>query len=58
MPTSFEENPDVGVQEESVLQDLALRCTFGRTRTIGTFQVLGEEDICQIYRNANTRQNG
>lgn len=55
MPTSFRENPDMGIQEEPVLKDLAFRCTFGRTRTIGTFQVLGEEAILQIYRDANSR---
>lgn len=55
MPTSFTANQDIGVQEEKTLKDLALGCTFGRTRTIGTFQVLGEEDILAIYRDANTR---
>jgi len=53
MPASFQENKDIGIQEDSVLRDLAYRCTFGRTRTIGSFKVLGEEDIYQIYQKAN-----
>ncbi len=53
MPTSFGENKDIGVQEESVLRDLAYRCTFQRSRTIGTFKVLGEKEIYEIYMEAN-----
>lgn len=53
MPASLEENKDIGVQDDVTLHDLAYRCTYHRTRTIGTFQVLGEEEIYQIYKAAN-----
>ncbi len=53
MPTSLEENKDVGLQDDVSLRDLAYRCTYHRTRTIGTFRTLGEEDIYQIYKAAN-----
>lgn len=53
MPTSFAENKDIGVQEDAVLRDLAYRCTYQRSRTIGTFQVLGEKEIYEIYKQAN-----
>ena len=53
LPTSFSENPDIGIQEDRVLRDLAYRCTFERTRTIGSFRVLNEEDIYKIYQHAN-----
>ncbi len=53
MPTSFAENKDIGVQSDAVLRDLAYRCTFQRSRTIGTFKTLGEEDIYEIYKNTN-----
>ena len=35
------------------LEELARRCTFYGQRTIGAFQVLGYEDILEIYRLAN-----
>lgn len=53
IPASLEENKDIGVQDDVTLHDLAYRCTYHRTRTIGTFQVLGEEEIYQIYKAAN-----
>ncbi len=53
MPTSFGTNQDVGVQEDAVLRELAYRCSFQHTRTIGTFRVLDEEAIYQIYQKAN-----
>lgn len=53
MPVSFGGNRDIGVQEDRVLKDLAFRCSFQHTRTIGTFKKLDEEAICQIYRHAN-----
>lgn len=52
MPTSLSEL-GCGVLSEDLLQDLAHRCTFFGARTIGTFQVLGYEDIFAIYRLAN-----
>lgn len=53
MPASLEENKDIGVQDDGILRDLAYRCTYHRTRAIGTFQLLGEEAIYQIYKAAN-----
>lgn len=53
MPTGFGENPDIGIQEDAVLRDLAYRCSFQHTRTIGTFMELNEEEIYRIYKNAN-----
>lgn len=53
MPVCFSENKEIGVQNDETLHELAYRCTFERTRTIGTFRVLGEEEIYQIYKAAN-----
>lgn len=53
MPTSFSENKEVGIQSEEIISELAYRCAFEGTRTIGSFRVLKEEDICQVYANAN-----
>lgn len=53
MPVSFGENPDIGIQKDEVLRELACRCSFRKSRTIGTFEVLDEERIYEIYRAAN-----
>lgn len=53
MPTSFEENHDIGIQDDAALQSIAYRCSFMRTRTIGSFRVLDEAAIYEIYKNAN-----
>ena len=42
-----------GKQDEAGLADLANRCSYGKTRTIGTFRVLDYESILAIYRRAN-----
>ena len=42
-----------GVQDEAGLADLASRCSYGKTRTIGTFRVLDYEKILAVYRRAN-----
>ena len=42
-----------GKQDEAGLVDLASRCSYGKTRTIGTFRVLDYESILAIYRRAN-----
>ena len=42
-----------GKQDEAGLADLASRCSYGKTRTIGTFRVLDYEKILAIYRRAN-----
>lgn len=52
MPTSFSKL-GIGQQSEETLRDLAHRCSFGGTRTIGTFQVLDEQAIYEIYKAAN-----
>ncbi len=41
------------VQAEAVIDELAYRCAFGNTRTIGTFRVLNLQDIRNIYQLAN-----
>lgn len=53
MPTCFGENKDIGILEDDKLRDLAYRCSYKQTRMIGTFKTLGENEIYQIYRNAN-----
>lgn len=42
-----------GPLPEETLAELAHRCTFQGARTIGSFRVLGYEDILSIYRLAN-----
>lgn len=51
-PTSFSEL-GIGIQEEESLRDLATRCAFYGSRTIGSFKVLNEGDIYNIYWSAN-----
>ena len=53
MPVSLGELKDVGVQSEEGLQELALRCSYQKTRTIGSFRVLGHDEMLEIYRLAN-----
>lgn len=43
----------VGVQSDAVLRQLAHKCSFGGTRTIGSFRPLAEEEIYLVYRSAN-----
>ncbi|MCR4671922.1 MAG: iron-containing alcohol dehydrogenase [Lachnospiraceae bacterium] len=38
--------------DDDELVKLTVECTYDCTRTIGTFQVLGYDDILEIYRNA------
>ena len=52
MPTCLPQL-ECGVQTESVLEELAYRCAFQNTRTIGSFRVLDHQDILAIYRLAN-----
>lgn len=51
MPTGFA--GCIGVQSEETLTSLAHGCAYEGTRTIGTFRVLGEEDMRRIYSMAN-----
>ena len=53
MPVSLGELKDIGVQSEEDLQELALRCSYQKTRTIGSFRVLGYDEMLEIYRLAN-----
>ncbi len=43
----------VGEQDEAGIEDLALRCTFQKKRTIGTFKVLDFEAIKAVFSAAN-----
>lgn len=52
MPTCFTEI-GIGVQSETILRELADRCTFYGKRTVGQFKVLDREDAYQIYKLAN-----
>lgn len=52
MPTCLSEL-GIGVQSEETIQELAYRCAFQNTRTIGTFRVLDHNDILKIYQAAN-----
>ena len=52
MPVCIPELPCGLLPEEDVL-DLAERCSFGRSRSIGTFRSLDWQDIEAIYRSAN-----
>ena len=42
-----------GAQDEAGLNDLALRCSRNKGRTIGTFRVLDNDDMLKIYQMAN-----
>ena len=42
-----------GVQDEAGLEDLALRCSRNRGRTIGSFRVLDYDDMLEIFKTAN-----
>ena len=53
MPVSFGEAEGVGVQSDEMLRAMAHGCTYGGSRTIGSFHVCDEEDIYKIYRMAN-----
>jgi alcohol dehydrogenase YqhD (iron-dependent ADH family) len=52
MPVCFSEL-GIGILPGTALDDLAFACTYGKTRTIGSFKVLGFEDIRCIYTSAN-----
>ena len=50
MPTSLRE---LGIEPtEEQIQELADKCSFQNTRTIGKVKVLNREDIAKIYRMA------
>ncbi len=43
----------IGVQSDETLHELADRCVFRGTRTVGNFRKLGREDCYAIYKAAN-----
>ena len=43
----------IGLQTDEICADMAYRCAYEGTRTIGTLRVLGQADIEQIYLRAN-----
>ena len=51
MPTGFESC--IGLQTDETCADMAYRCAYEGTRTIGTLRVLGQADIEQFYLRAN-----
>ena len=55
MPASFGEAEGVGVQNDETLRAMAHSCTYGGSRTIGSFHVCDEEDIYKIYKMANKK---
>jgi alcohol dehydrogenase YqhD (iron-dependent ADH family) len=52
IPTCFSEL-GIGVQGDAVLRDMADRCTWNGTRTVGQFRKLNQEDVYKIYKMAN-----
>lgn len=52
MPVSLPEL-GFGVLTEGDLADLAARCSYGHSRTIGSFKVLDEAAMAAVYRAAN-----
>ena len=51
MPVNLKELGISGLTEEEI-QDLAYRCTYQETRTIGCIKKLGKKEIADIYRLA------
>ncbi|MCX7615243.1 MAG: iron-containing alcohol dehydrogenase, partial [Clostridiales bacterium] len=45
----------VGTQSEEQIKELSYKCTFGETRTIGSFMKLGLKEIKEIYQLANAK---
>jgi len=52
LPTCFGET-DFGVQDEAVIDDLALRCIVKPDAVFGSFMPLGHEDVKAIYSACN-----
>ena len=44
-----------GPVDEEALDRLARQCSYGGTRTIGTFRALNEADMRAIFADANRR---
>ena len=52
MPTCFSE-AQMGLQADSVITELALRCSYDETRLVGQFKKLDRNDLYNIYTIAN-----
>lgn len=52
MPTSLPEL-GIGIQEESVLEELSQDATMGDTVRLSLIRPLDAEDVCRIFRMAN-----
>jgi alcohol dehydrogenase YqhD (iron-dependent ADH family) len=53
MPVCFSQCKGVGVQSETVLQELARGCSRQDTRKVGVFRPIDTGDMLEIYRAAN-----
>lgn len=53
MPTCFGEAQEIGLKTEQELRAMADGCSYGGTRSIGSFKVCSKEDIYEIYKLAN-----
>ncbi|MDD4370923.1 MAG: iron-containing alcohol dehydrogenase [Anaerostipes sp.] len=53
MPTCFSEAEEVGLKSDDELKQMADGCSYGGTRSIGSFKPCDKEDIYQIYKLAN-----
>lgn len=53
MPTCFSEAEEIGIKTEEELEKMADGCSYGGTRSIGSFKVCGRDDIFEIYKLAN-----
>lgn len=53
MPTGFGEAEEIGFKTEEELQKMADGCSYGGTRSIGSFKVCDKKDIYEIYKLAN-----
>ncbi len=51
MPTCMSES--VGIKDNSIIEKLTSGCSRNSSRTIGTFKVLNNDDIREIYKMAN-----
>ncbi len=51
MPVCFSDC--VGIQNEAAIEELSDRCVRRGERTVGSFKILGKEDVYKIYTSAN-----
>ena len=53
MPTCFGEAKEVGIKTDEELKKMADGCSYGGTRSIGSFKTCDQNDIYEIYKLAN-----